>query len=343
MLDINFKNNPFKKARIELTLTYVTIIVVILTLFSVALYLLFVEDVVDNIVGYGVFENADRGYEEEHSVDNDLNISVESRLYYVNRANEKLVRILMFLDSIILIITIIFSYYFSGKTLKPIEQMYKKQNKFIADAAHEFRTPLTVLKTGAEATLAGKNEIKLYQKLAKDFITEIDELTIIINDLLFLSQSNFEKKHVFENFDLSDLLKQQALFLDGYASMKKIKLDYDIDENIFLIGSQAQIKRLITNLVKNAIDYNKSDGSVFIKLKKQNTHIIMEVNDDGIGMNKEDKEHMFDRFYKADKSRKGGSGLGLSIVKEIIKNHNAQIKIESKPDKGTRISVIFQN
>jgi len=341
MLDMNFKSDPFKKARIKLTLSYVAIVAIVLLLFSLGLYTLFVEDVVDNIVGYDVFENVDKEYEEEHSLDDDFNINVESRLYFVNRANDRLVYILIFLDSIILIITIMFSYYFAGKTLRPIEQMYIKQNKFIADAAHEFRTPLTVLKTGAETTLAGSSGIKLYQKLAKDFINEIDYLTIIINDLLFLSQSNFEKKHAFHKFNLSNLLKQEILFLQEYANLKKIELKYDIEEEVSLIGSQSQIKRLITNLVKNAIDYNKIDGLVFVLLKKQKTNIIMEVNDEGIGMSQKDIDHMFDRFYKSDKARTGGAGLGLAIAKEIIINHNAQVKVESNIDKGTNICIIF--
>ena len=127
-----------------------------------------------------------------------------------------------------------------------------------------------------------------------------------------------------------------------YADIKNIKIEDIIQDNLILEGKKEDLTRLIINLLKNAVDYNKQGGKIIISLKKKSNKIILIVEDTGIGIKKEDIDQIFERFYKADNSRtlnSSSTGLGLSIVKEIIDEHNGQIEVNSQINQGTTFTI----
>lgn len=127
------------------------------------------------------------------------------------------------------------------------------------------------------------------------------------------------------------------------ASKKKIQIDFS-GEHCIIRGNREMLHELVENLVQNAIRYNNEGGRVSIKIFRYNSNVVLEVEDNGIGIPYEDQERVFERFYRVDKSRSketGGTGLGLAIVKHIVENHDAKINLTSEVNKGTKIDVIF--
>lgn len=164
------------------------------------------------------------------------------------------------------------------------------------------------------------------------------------NDLLLLVKSDNSQKLEFEKVDLSKVVKKQMAHMQAHAKQKNITLKTNIQDDCVVKGSNAHLKRLLTNLVQNAIDYNKPHGEIQVSMKKQAEQIKLKITDTGIGIPEKDLPNIFDRFYKVDQARtkqSGGAGLGLSIVKEIVEMHAAQISIESKLNKGTTITILF--
>jgi signal transduction histidine kinase len=327
-LAINFKNDYFLKARWKLSAYYAVAMFLVVLIFSLATYNLFIKSISDNF--------------EYDGLDNDESIAIENQL--IDQAKDRLQNILILIDGLTIIITIAGGYYLAGRTLEPIKKTYAKQKKFVADSAHELRTPLAVMKTGAEAALSGRSGKDDYEKLIREQLEEIDFMSVMVNDLLFLAQSDNSKKKEYEKINLSQIIRKQMELMTDYAKQKDVFLKCNFTEEYFINGSAPDIKRFLANLIKNAIDYNKPDGSVEIKLIENKKQIILKIIDTGVGISKENLLHIFDRFYKIDQSRSrnySGSGLGLAIVKEVADEHHGKIKIESQIGQGTQISITF--
>ena len=324
------KRKPFLWARLKLTVYYTGGVFIILLVFSLAVFGLFAKNITSNLE----YE----GSEQEESSNIELQI--------IDKAQDQLQTILIMIDGLIIILIAGLSYYVAGKTLVPVESSYKRQKKFVADTAHELRTPLAVMKTGAEATLISDNSKKEYKKLIQDFLGEINFLSSMVDDLLFLVRSDSFKKVKFSKFDLGKLAHKQIEVMKPYANKKNITLYDDIQGEFQINGNKIYLKRLLANLIKNAIDYNKPHGKVNVSLKNKKQQTELKITDMGIGILKDDLEHIFDRFYKTDQARvkqSNGAGLGLSIVKEIVNLHQGKIFITSKQNKGTKILILFKN
>jgi len=315
----NLKDNPFLKARLKLTSYYTIGIIVILIIVNLGVYGLFVSDIPETI------ESESSAIYEEEILDR-----LETIIYTVN--------------GLVILVAIGLSYYLAGKTLKPIEKVLKRQKKFIADAAHELRTPLTVMKTGAETILEGNNSNDDYRKLIKDSLEEINFLSSMVDDLLFLAGNDDLKKIEFEKLDFGKLVRQQINLMETYAKKKKVSILENIKDELFINGNKAYIKRLVTNLLKNAIDYNNPNGKVDVFINKNRQFIVLKITDTGIGIPEKDLPNIFDRFYKVDQARtkqSSSAGLGLSIVKEIAELHRGKISIISQLSKGTTVTILF--
>ncbi len=323
----NFKNNPFLKARLKLTAFYTAGVLAIIIIFSLAVFGLFVKNIGSTL--------------EYEGADNET-INIESRI--IDKAQDQLQNILISIDGLIVVLIAGLSYYLAGKTLKPIEAAYWRQKKFVADAAHELRTPLAVMKTGAEMVLASDEDKEGYKKLTLDSLEEINYLSVMVDDLLFLARSDNSLKVEFVKINFSQLVRKQIKFMISYAKKKGIMLKSEISDELYIKGNESYLKRLLTNLIKNAIDYNKPDGEVIISLNKNKNSIELKIVDTGIGISNNDLKYIFDRFYKVDQShtkQSGGAGLGLSIVQEIVKLHEGSIQISSQLNKGTKILIFF--
>lgn len=243
----------------------------------------------------------------------------------------------------ILIITGIPGYWLAGKTLEPIEDMIKKQRKFIADAAHELKTPLTAIKTNLEVNLRSKKlDLKKSKEILKDTIEDVDSLTLLTNSLI--KQSKYEDFNNGKNdhINLKNLVVIILEKLQPKADEKGVSMTISGQE-LKVEGNKESITELITIFVDNAIKFNKEKGSIKINLEKKGNYAIIQISDEGIGIEDKDKPFIFDRFYKAEasrsKSQSEGFGLGLSIAKEIVESHKGRVTVNSEKDKGTNFTI----
>jgi two-component system sensor histidine kinase CiaH len=314
---ISFKYSTFSIARLKISAIFTLGIFTVLVVFNFLVFGLFIQDQPEQL------ETPETEAIEER---------LESVLYVA--------------DSLILIFVALMSYILAGFVLKPIEKSFNQQKNFVADAAHELRTPLTVMKAGAETILAGDSGEKEYKNLTKDFLEETSHLSAIVDDLLFLAKNDQKKKLHFVKFDLSKLLLKQVNLLHITAEKKNITIKNEISPEIFFFGNVGQIKRLINNLLTNAIHYNKQSGKINVFLQKKRGRIEIKIVDTGIGIARKDISQLYDRFFKTDKARtihSSGAGLGLSIAKEIVDIHKGIISISSAEGEGTTVSVCFKN
>jgi signal transduction histidine kinase len=212
--------------------------------------------------------------------------------------------------------------------IKPVIESFKKQKQFVADASHELKTPITVIMANAEALENEPNE----QKWLNNIKNESERMNELISDLLDMAKSeNGNDKEQYTNENLSKIVEMSVLTFESLMFEKNIKLNYTIDENINFKCNSNQIKQLIAILIDNAIKHSLSeDGEINISLRKEKANIILDVKNKGKEIPKEEREKIFERFYRADESRNRDSnryGLGLAIAKNIVINHDGKISV----------------
>ncbi|NLY43119.1 MAG: HAMP domain-containing protein [Clostridiaceae bacterium] len=226
-----------------------------------------------------------------------------------------------------------------------IENSYNQQQQFVSDVSHELRTPIAVLQGYANLLDRwGKNDPQVLQESIEAIKNETENMKELVEKLLFLARHDAKTLVLQkETFDLSQLLTElvrETRLIDN----NNHKIMCSLQENLTLYGDRNRIKQAIRIFIDNAVKYTPKDGEIIIKASMVESKVIVSVKDTGIGIAKEDLEHVFDRFYRSDKSRtkeKGGHGLGLSIAKIIILGHKGKIKIRSKVGEGTEIQLTF--
>lgn len=224
-----------------------------------------------------------------------------------------------------------------------LEKSFEQIKQFSADASHELRTPLTIIKGEIEVALRSERTIEEYQDTLVSILEEIDRMSRIVEDLLLITKADskeviIEKRKIRLNEILTELCEQLSIF----AESKNVELHYENLKEVEVNADPLRLRQVFTNIIENAIKYNKEGGKVFVSIGEDEHNVIVKVEDTGIGIKKEDMNRIFDRFYRADKSRKrdvGGAGLGLSICKWIIESHGGYIKVESEYGKGSIFSI----
>ena len=226
-------------------------------------------------------------------------------------------------------------------TMARLETLFNTQRRFLADVSHELRTPLTVIKgnVGLLRRMGGSTD----EESLVSIETEVDRLTRLVGDLLLLAQAESGKIPLdMRPVDLDTVLLevyQQTRVLAGDRLQVKL---VDIDQ-VEVIGDRDRLKQVLLNLVGNAIKYTPAGGEVLLSLDKQNGQSRLLIKDTGPGIPAEDLPHIFERFYRAEKSRTrgpgSGFGLGLSIAYWIIRNHGGRIEVSSKEGAGTTFCV----
>lgn len=218
------------------------------------------------------------------------------------------------------------------------------RREFSANVSHELKTPLTAILASAEIIEAESTPQETSVHFAGNIKKETNRLITLVNDIIKLS--NLDDKSVLmetEDVDLYELAKNVKDTLTPIADNCKVKLEL-YGEKTMLNGVPTILTEIIYNLADNAIKYNRENGKVTITVAPVNGKATLMVEDNGIGISKNDQSRIFERFYRVDKSHSkevGGTGLGLSIVKHGIEHHNGKIKLESEINKGTKITVIF--
>ena len=232
----------------------------------------------------------------------------------------------------------------ANRAIKPVEESYNKQKQFVTDASHELRTPLASISANTDVLLSKRDstigaEIKWLEYI-KD---ETNRMTQLTNDLLSLAKADNElneEKRSIPKVSFSEICDDILLENEAVAFENNIKLSYDIAENIEIMASPDALKQVALILIDNALKYTPTGGSVYVQLKELNGKAVFYVENDGV-INIEDIPHLFERFYRADKSRareSGGYGLGLAIAKSLCDGFGGSIKAQSQ-DNRTRFTV----
>jgi signal transduction histidine kinase len=316
------KNNIFQKARIKLTIYYVAIMMAILALFS-------------SVLIYTVELKIRQGFR-------DRIIVTEVEGDPVQNTSDDIEMLIYLVDGILLIIIGFSSYFLAGKTLKPIKETLDSQKKFSADASHDLRTPLAIMMTESEVALQNKNpKVEELQSTIGSNLEEAKKMSKLVNDLLLISRG--EQENSLNNFITTDLHSFTEKIVEKFTRQAKDKnLTLKISEykKAEILLEPSMFERAISNILQNAINYTK-EGEIKVEIKEDSKNVILSITDTGVGIASADLPFVFDRFYKAEHSRndKSGSGLGLSIAKQIIKKHKGDIFIESTVGTGTVVTV----
>lgn len=250
--------------------------------------------------------------------------------------------LLILLFFVLSTVIILFSKYFVKKSIQPVSDAITSQRQFISDASHELKTPLTVIinNVGNIQKAISKNSIQLENiELLKKNINGIDEMSErmkhLTQDLLDLSRlENWQdRKEQMDKIVLSDIATKECLYFEPLFFENNKELDYDIEDNISILGDANKIKDLISILLENAMKYSLSHTTLTLNKRKKSIVLSVE-NDVEKELSKEDTVNIFKRFYRLDESHSGsGYGLGLPIAKEIVLMHKGEIKVVSKSKK----------
>ena len=225
-------------------------------------------------------------------------------------------------------------------------QREELRQQFTANVSHELKTPLTSISGFAEILKQGGTDEQTTKDFAESIYDESRRMITLVNDIIKLSKLD-EKSISMEKEALSlrEIAREAMEVLGPVAENKKVSVNFSGDSGLFN-GVRPVIYEMVYNLMDNAIKYNRTGGTVNIKIESlMDSHkVILTIQDNGIGIPEREKERLFERFYRVDKSRSrelGGTGLGLSIVKHAAKYHNASILLNTKEGEGSTFTVIF--
>lgn len=221
-----------------------------------------------------------------------------------------------------------------------IKKLERSKNDFIANVTHEMNTPLTSIRGFAEMMSNKSLPNDKIEHAANVILKQTNRLSLLIKDIINYSAIQTANLPLYE-VNVSEICKSIVLSLEKAIDDKNIKVTLDIDDNIKINSRTEIVVQVISNLVSNAIKYNKDNGEIVISLKKDND-VILIVKDSGIGIDEADVDKIFDRFFTVDKSHNhysSGFGLGLAIVKKIVNESNWDIYVDSKKDEGTCFTV----
>ncbi len=326
----------FHDARIKLTVWYLLIIMTISLAFSVIIYRNTVTEVirgiriqqarVERVIGYGPTHPP----EIDPALLDEVRDRVRLNLFLINLA--------------ILGISGTAGYFLAGRTLKPIRKMVEEQNRFITDASHELRTPLTAIRTEIEVNLRNKNlSLPEARGLLMSNLEEVNNLQALSDGLIKMTAyQKGQNKMLFTTVSLAKITKEAIRRVNGMAREKQISLLNQVKE-IALTGDEAMLTELLVIFLDNAIKYSPKNSRVKIGAKQNDGSVLITISDQGMGISEEEIPHLFDRFYRSDKSRTktdvAGYGLGLAIAKQIVERHRGLIKVESVVGKGTKFTI----
>jgi two-component system OmpR family sensor kinase len=227
-------------------------------------------------------------------------------------------------------------------TFDRLDQSFSRQIQFTADASHELRTPLTVIHSHAELALSKPRSADEYKQTLETCLRASRRMKSLVESLLVLARADAGRLELHPApFDLRPLAEECLLMAQPAADEKQITLSAELID-VTLDADRTRIAQLLTNLLGNAVRYNRAGGSVKLNVRCDNHQVFISVADTGVGIAESDQPHVFERFFRADKARSreaGGSGLGLAICQSIVAAHGGMITFISKLDEGTTFIV----
>ncbi|MDB4911924.1 MAG: hypothetical protein JWO39_2747 [Gemmatimonadetes bacterium] len=230
------------------------------------------------------------------------------------------------------------------KSVAPVEATMEQMRRFMADAAHELRTPVAVIRSRVDVTLERPRDAATYETTLAELRVEVERLATLVNDLFTLARADADGRPFAPTRVQLDEVVLEAVTTAGWiASRREIKLDVAEAEEAVINGDATLLRQLVLILLDNAIKFSHTGGTVAISVHSASDVATIEVEDEGVGIASADVPRAFDRFYRADSVRGAtvGAGLGLAIAKWIADEHGAQITISPAAERGTHVTVRF--
>ena len=333
--------DPFRTARRRLTLLYVATIAAVVAVLSSALYEFHARDV-EGIERRSAGTEAEGPLPatEERRPSEVLRVGLEEYLEHLGRS-------ILVADVITVLIGGVLSYLLAARTLQPIKEAVQGEQRFFANAAHDLRTPLAVMRSEAEVALRGgpidPAEARL---LITSSLEEIRRMSAMVEQVLDLARSGSTPLRAgsLRPLDISALAVTTTARIARRAEERDVRLLCDAPGPVLIAGEASALERAVYNILENAIEYTPRGGSVTVGVRREGGDAFLEVADTGIGIPPEDLRHITEPFFRGDKARRahtGGAGLGLTIAKTIMEEHRGSLHASSRPGGGTKISLRF--
>ena len=220
----------------------------------------------------------------------------------------------------------------------------EKRRQFVSDASHELKTPLASIKLLSDSILQNDMDAETVREFVEDIGDEAERLNRMSSKLLSLSKAESDIESSYEITNIAPTLERVCRMLHAFAAENHIAIKQYVVCDCPILIQEDDLYQILFNLVENGLKYNVPDGSMIIRVFRKDDNAILEVEDTGVGIPEESIDHIFERFYRVDKARSrksGGSGLGLSIVKDMVERNNGTIRVDSTLGVGTQFTVTF--
>lgn len=344
------RTDPFRWARLRLTLYYLAIITIIVIILSSSVYSFHALEVHSTVVQlserFEVRPNPRLGGPPQITVIPSLTRTVVTSLYdYL----DDLRKAIIIGDVITIVIAGLLSFLLAGRTLRPIKEMLDRQSRFFANATHDLRTPLAVMTTEDEVAL---RRAAIDENAAREILTsnleELRRMSKMVEQMRFLSRAQSGKSVARqpsrELLDLREIVQTAVGKMTRRAEELGVRLEAEELEEGAIRANRDSFERALYNVIENALSYTPEHGTVTLAVRRSGSHIEVTVHDSGIGISEKDLPHVTEPFYRADEARgssTGGSGLGLTIVADIVASHGGTLNLESKVGEGTTVIMRF--
>jgi len=303
-----------------------------------------VANIISTESSSGVIKIEDTNFAYLKSLDRKIN-----RIALINKSpQQNLLKNLLktfFITGFISLITLFtISYYLAYKTIAPIKDVFEKQKQFIADASHELRTPIAIIKTNLALVSSNKDKTIESQGKWMNYIDlQTDRMSHLIDDMLSLAKLDEDKKILnLQPININKVLENLLVSFEAVFFENKIELENNLKDNFFINGDLEEIKKLFNILMDNAIKHTFPNGTITITSSKLKSKMEIIITNTGEGIPNKDLEKIFERFYRSDESRQrktGGYGLGLAIANAIVTSHKGKIYARSNVGKDTAFIV----
>ena len=333
----------FKSALLKLTLWYLATIVGLCLFFSFLLYQISTREISTGLINqYKRIEIDMYG----NIIKKNTRIIPASTDDEINLRSHHLLVSLMYFNIFAAGIAGVGSYALAKRALQPLEAAHEQQARFTSDVSHELRTPLSAMKTESEVALIDPTlSNEELRDILKSNLEEIDKMQNLTNNLLRISKlENQDLKKLFTDIALDKVVSIARRNNIKAADKKNIVINLHADK-LHILGNEDNLIQAVSILIDNAIKYSNHDSTIDLIARKKKSSAIIEVKDHGIGISNQDMPYIFDRFYRAERSRTkepgndSGYGLGLPLAKFIVELHDGTIVVSSNLNKGTSILI----
>jgi signal transduction histidine kinase len=239
---------------------------------------------------------------------------------------------------VMLVVIFFISRYFANRSLAPVQEAFLRQKQFIADASHELKTPLAIIRTNVDVLLANEQEtIRSQSKWLGNILAETERMSRLTSDLLYLTQMDEAREQeatLYSYFQASEAAENVILTMEALIYEKNFRFEYDIQPDLTVYGNREQFQQVLMILLDNAVKYTNPRGEIRFSMMQQHHEAVILVANTGEGIARDQLDRIFDRFYRTDPARtraRGGYGLGLAIAKAIVERHKGRIYASSEP------------